>query len=96
MCGDTLEQLKKSVGGDNLAISSAKDKANAFNDCYGIDQTEDVDIVAPSGVSNKGFGKGKRLVGAFEKATKKSKRLKRLCRSCGEHVNHDSSYCPFC
>jgi len=93
-CGDELKHLMEKVGGNELAMSSAKEKADAFRDCYGVDQPEDDDVLAPSGVRNKGCGKGKRLVGALEKATTKSQRAKRLCRCCGENVNHDSSNCP--
>ncbi|KAJ9556268.1 hypothetical protein OSB04_010882 [Centaurea solstitialis] len=95
MCGDILDDMKKKVGGNDFAFSSAKDKADAFHDCYRIDQPSDDDIIPPSVVRNKGCGKGKRLVGAIEEGTSKTKGAKRLCRSCGEHVNQDSRNCPF-
>ncbi|KAJ9553433.1 hypothetical protein OSB04_017478 [Centaurea solstitialis] len=94
MYGEVLEDLKQKVGGTDLTFLSAKDKADAFCDCYGIEQPEDVDIFAPIGIRNKGCGKGKRLKGTMEKATNKCSSSKRLCRSCGEHANHDSCNCP--
>ncbi|KAJ9543978.1 hypothetical protein OSB04_023685 [Centaurea solstitialis] len=60
----------------------------------GIDKPVEVTVHPPTGIRNKGCGRGNRLIGAGEKAAKKNERNKRKCRHCEEMVNHDSRNCP--
>ncbi|KAJ9566026.1 hypothetical protein OSB04_001992 [Centaurea solstitialis] len=91
---DAVTELKVKYGGCIFSNNPAKDRAEALQECYGVDAPEDPDVLPAAGIRNKGCGRGKRLIGALEKAVEKNKRAKRLCRVCNTHAHHDSRNCP--
>ncbi|KAJ9556444.1 hypothetical protein OSB04_011058 [Centaurea solstitialis] len=91
---ETLATMKVKYGASFFANNPAKDKAEALKECYGMDAPADPEIMHAAGIRNKGCGRGKRLIGALEKAVEKNKRPLRVCRVCNTPVHHDSRNCP--
>lgn len=69
-------------------------KTETIKNLIGIDKPDEIGLHPPTGIRNKGCGKGKRLIGAGEKAAKNNQKNKRLCRYCKELEYHDSRNCP--
>ncbi|KAJ9550849.1 hypothetical protein OSB04_014894 [Centaurea solstitialis] len=91
---ESIRILKKEVDVSFPNENASSSKVNTIVDLIGVSQPDNVEVYPPTGIRNKGCGKGKRLVGAGEIASNKASRHKRLCRSCGKLVNHDSRNCP--
>lgn len=91
---ESVHTLKKEVDVCFPSEYGSSSKIDTIVDLIGVSQPENVDVYPPTGIRNKGCGKGKRLVGAGEIASNKASRHKRICRSCGKLVNHDSRNCP--
>ncbi|KAJ9541390.1 LOW QUALITY PROTEIN: hypothetical protein OSB04_027896, partial [Centaurea solstitialis] len=91
---ETLSTMKVKYGASFFANNPAKDKAEALKECYGMDAPVDPEIMPAAGIRNKGCGRGKRLIGALEKAVEKNKRPLRMCRVCKTPAHHDSRNCP--
>ncbi|KAJ9562243.1 hypothetical protein OSB04_007403 [Centaurea solstitialis] len=91
---ESVRILKKQVDVSFPNENASSSKVDTIVDLIGVSQPDNVEIYPPTGIRNKGCGKGKRLVGAGEVASNKASRHKRLCRSCGKLVNHDSRNCP--
>ncbi|KAJ9560785.1 hypothetical protein OSB04_005945 [Centaurea solstitialis] len=91
---EAVGELKKKYGAVHYFGNTAKDRAEALRECYGVDPPKHPALMPPSGICNKGSGTGKRLKGALEEAFEKSTRAKRLCRLCNKHAHHDSRNCP--
>lgn len=69
-------------------------KKETIRNLIGIDQPDEIATHPPTGIRNKGCGRGKRLIGAGEKAAKNNEKHKRLCRNCQQMEYHDSRNCP--
>ncbi|XP_024965992.1 uncharacterized protein LOC112506206 [Cynara cardunculus var. scolymus] len=61
---------------------------DAIIDHLGVSIPDEVDILPPSGIRDKGCGTGKRLVSVSEKMQSKSKKAKRKCATCGQRSGH--------
>ncbi|XP_024962514.1 protein FAR1-RELATED SEQUENCE 5-like [Cynara cardunculus var. scolymus] len=72
----------------------SQQKLDAIRDHLGVSIPDDVDILQPSGIRNKGCGTGKRLVSVSEKIQTASKKARRKCATCGKRTGHDSRNCP--
>ncbi|XP_024995247.1 protein FAR1-RELATED SEQUENCE 5-like [Cynara cardunculus var. scolymus] len=72
----------------------SQQKLDAIRDHLGVSIPDDVDILPPSGIRNKGCGSGKRLVSVSEKIQSISKKARRKCATCGQRTGHDSRNCP--
>ncbi|KAJ9547351.1 hypothetical protein OSB04_019894 [Centaurea solstitialis] len=78
-----------------VPVKSTADRNNeTIQELMGVSDPDDVSIFAPSGIRNKGCGRGKRLVGVRDKAVEKAKKPKRMCRTCQKEVSQDSRNCP--
>ncbi|KAJ9565451.1 hypothetical protein OSB04_001417 [Centaurea solstitialis] len=69
-------------------------RKEVIQELVGVHKSDAFDILPPSGISNKGSGKGKRLKSVREREGEKAKKAKRLCRTCNDKVRHDSRNCP--
>nr|BAB33151.1 hypothetical protein [Carthamus tinctorius] len=74
--------------------SSRERKKEAIREFVGVPESDDNDVLPPSGIRNKGCGRGKRLKGVRERVDEEAKKPKRLCRTCNDFVRHDSRNCP--
>ncbi|XP_024965945.1 uncharacterized protein LOC112506153 [Cynara cardunculus var. scolymus] len=72
----------------------SQQKLDAIRDHLGVSIPDDVDILPPSGIRNKGCGTGKRLVSVSEKIQSVSKKARRKCATYGQRTSHDSRNCP--
>ena len=78
-----------------LPLKTAADRRKEdIEELIGVSEPDDVSVVGPSGIHNKGCGKGKRLKGVYEKAVEEAKKPKRRCRLCKKMSHHDSRNCP--
>ncbi|XP_024958987.1 protein FAR1-RELATED SEQUENCE 5-like [Cynara cardunculus var. scolymus] len=72
----------------------SQQKLDAIREHLGVSIPDEVDILPPSGIRNKGCDTGKRLVSVSEKIQTNSKKAKRKCAICGQRSGHDSRNCP--
>ncbi|XP_024962992.1 protein FAR1-RELATED SEQUENCE 5-like [Cynara cardunculus var. scolymus] len=72
----------------------SQQKLDAIRDHLGVSIPDEVAILPPSGIRNKGCGTGKRLVSVSEKLQTNCKKTKRKCATCGQRSGHDSHNCP--
>ncbi|KAI3720290.1 hypothetical protein L6452_21205 [Arctium lappa] len=72
----------------------SQQKIDAIKEHLGVDVPDEVDILPPTRIRNKGCGTGKRLISASEKVQTNSKKPKRKCAKCGQCAGHDSRNCP--
>ncbi|KAI3697658.1 hypothetical protein L6452_30753 [Arctium lappa] len=75
---DKIHTMKIDVDA-NIPYQTKLEKKN--DTIRSVNQPEKIDIHPPSGIRNKGYGTGKRLIGAGEKATKNNQKTRRLCRN---------------
>ncbi|XP_024965781.1 protein FAR1-RELATED SEQUENCE 5-like [Cynara cardunculus var. scolymus] len=85
-----MVDIEKEVPYEDLS----QQKLDAIRDHLGVSIPDDVDILPPSGIRNKGCGTGKRLVSMSEKIQSVSKKTRRKCATCGQRTGHDSRNCP--
>ncbi|KAI3692833.1 hypothetical protein L6452_32657 [Arctium lappa] len=91
---DILRQFKVEVDTKIPYDDPSQQKKDAIQEHLGVAVPDEVDILPPSGIRNKGCGTGKRLISASEKVQKSSKKPKRKCAKCGQCAGHDSRNCP--
>ncbi|KAI3697309.1 hypothetical protein L6452_30237 [Arctium lappa] len=91
---DILRQFKVEVDTKIPYDDPSQQKKDAIQEHLRVAVPDEVDILPPSGIRNKGCGTGKRLISASEKVQKRSKKPKRKCAKCGQCAGHDSRNCP--
>ncbi|XP_024966057.1 protein FAR1-RELATED SEQUENCE 5-like [Cynara cardunculus var. scolymus] len=77
-----------------LGRSHAQETTKSIKEFLGVSQPENIDVLPPTGIRNKGCGTGKRLISAVEEAITYGKKQKRKCRLCRQMAIHDSRNCP--
>ena len=91
---EKLEKWNSKIKFDIPEQSNRERRNSNIKEFLAVDDPESLDVLPPTGIANKGCGKGKRLKSIREKASKESKKPKRVCRKCGQRSRHDSRNCP--
>ncbi|KAJ9537753.1 hypothetical protein OSB04_030486 [Centaurea solstitialis] len=91
---EKLEKMDEELDEVVPLKSSRERKKEAIREFVGVPESDDNDVLPPSGICNKGSGRGKRLKGVRETKEEEAKKPKRLCRTCNDFVWHDSRNCP--
>ncbi|XP_024995898.1 protein FAR1-RELATED SEQUENCE 2-like [Cynara cardunculus var. scolymus] len=90
----TLDKFLVDIEKEVSYEDPSQQKMDAIRDHLGVSIPDDVDILPPSGIRNKGCGTGKRLVSVYEKIQSASKKTRQKCATCGQRTGHDSRNCP--
>ncbi|XP_024964557.1 protein FAR1-RELATED SEQUENCE 5-like, partial [Cynara cardunculus var. scolymus] len=92
--GRNLEEFMVDIEKEVPYEDPSQQKLDAIRDHLGVSIPDEMDILPPSGIRNKGCGTGKRLVSVSEKMQTNCKKAKQKCATCGQRSGHDSRNCP--
>ncbi|KVH88034.1 Zinc finger, PMZ-type [Cynara cardunculus var. scolymus] len=91
---DQLQEWDTKIDSELPIQSHAQETTTSIKEFLGVSQLENIDVLPPTGIRNKGYGTGKRLISTAQKAITNGKRQKRKCRLCRQMATHDSRNCP--
>ncbi|XP_024964572.1 protein FAR1-RELATED SEQUENCE 5-like [Cynara cardunculus var. scolymus] len=91
---DQLQEWDTKIDNELPIQSHAQETTSSIKEFLRVSQPENIDVLPPTDIRNKGCGTGKRLISAAEKAISNGKKQKRKCRLCLQMSTHDSRNCP--